>query len=367
MEAQAAGDARWMAEALALARRGEGRTRPNPPVGAVVVRGNRVVGRGYHRRAGGPHAEVRALDRAGAAARGATLYVTLEPCCTAGRTPPCTERIMAAGVARVVAAVRDPNPRHRGRGLRRLRKAGIAVATGVRRKEAAALLAPFATWVREGRPYVTLKLAVTLDGRIADGSGRSRWISCPASRRIVADLRRRADAVLVGGRTVCADDPGLRAPGGGPGPWRVVLDARAGLPRGARVLRDAQAARTIVATTAACPAARARAYARHGARVWRIQAARGRVSLPRLLRRLAREEVLHVLCEGGGALAAALVRAGCVDRYVFFTAPRLLGDGGVPALGGTGWHLDTAPALRVTAWRRVGRDLMVTAEGNGHV
>jgi diaminohydroxyphosphoribosylaminopyrimidine deaminase/5-amino-6-(5-phosphoribosylamino)uracil reductase len=358
-------DADWMARALALAARGVGRTRPNPPVGAVVVSadGKRLLGAGWHRRAGTPHAEVHALRAAGAAARGATLYVTLEPCCTTGRTPPCTDAILAAGIARVVAAVRDPNPRHAGRGLRRLRREGVRVEQGVCAEEASRLIEPFATWIAEQRPMVTLKIGATLDGRIGDRQGRSRWITCPTSRAQVQRLRRSADAILVGGRTARLDDPSLGggAAGGSQGPLRVVLDERGGLPAGLKVLTDAAASRTIVATTRLCPQERVRAYARHGARVWTLPAVGGRVSLPALLLRLGADGILHVLCEGGGELAAELLRKGLAGRIVWFVAPSLLGGTGVAALGGPGWALAQSPGLTFTAVERCGRDVMLEA------
>jgi diaminohydroxyphosphoribosylaminopyrimidine deaminase/5-amino-6-(5-phosphoribosylamino)uracil reductase len=334
-----------MRKALRLARRGEGGTRPNPPVGAVVVRRGRVVGHGFHRRAGEPHAEALAIRSAGPACRGATLYVTLEPCCTTGRTGPCTEVILRSGIRRVVAAVRDPNPRHCGRGLALLRRRGIEVVEGVCAAEAARLLAPFRKWITTGRPYLTLKMGTTLDGRIADARGRSRWITCPASRSAVGDLRRRVDAVMVGGDTVRADDPSLLPPADGSreGPLRVVVDSRGRVPAGARVLTDGRADRTVVATTS------------------RAGLAAEGTSLAWVLRRLGSEGVLHVLCEGGGRIARSLVRAGLVDEFLFFVAPRLLGGDGVAAVAGPGWALQKGPRLRFVEVRRVGADVMVRA------
>jgi len=350
-----------MRRALELARRGEGLTRPNPPVGAVVVRGGRCVGEGWHRRAGGPHAEAIALRRAGERARGAALYVTLEPCCTRGRQPPCTEAILAAGVARVVAAIRDPNPLHRGRGFRRLAAANVAVDVGVGRAAAADLLAPFARWIVTGRPYVTLKLGMTLDGRIADASGASRWITGPRARAAVRQLRRRADAILVGRETVARDDPSLLPrPDGGRRPWRVVAASGGDVPLTARLLNDEAVGRTLIAVTDRCPPARERALRAKGADVVRLPAAEGGVDLAALLAALGARGLLHVLCEGGGALAAALVRAGAVDAAEFFVAPRLLGAAGRAAIGG-GWPLAEAPAWRWTEIRRVGGDLWIRA------
>jgi diaminohydroxyphosphoribosylaminopyrimidine deaminase/5-amino-6-(5-phosphoribosylamino)uracil reductase len=354
-------DDRWMRLALMLARRGEGKTRPNPPVGAVVVRDRRVVGRGYHRQAGGPHAEVWALREAGPLARGATLYVTLEPCSTWGRTPPCTDAILAAGITRVVVATGDPNPRHKGRGLRLLRAAGVKVRAGVLEADAVRLIRPFASWMCRGRPWVTLKLAVTLDGRIADGGGRSRWITGPASRRRVQALRRASDAIVVGVGTALADDPSLLPrPAAGRNPWRVIVDSAGRLPLTARVLTDAARGQTLIATTRRCTAARAAAYEKAGAQVVRLPSAGGRVSTPALLRALHRRNVMRVLCEGGGDLAAGWLAAKVVDELVWFVAPKILGGHAVNAVRGAGWPLARAPQFVVETVEQAGGDVVIT-------
>jgi len=352
-----------MAAALALARRAEGLTAPNPPVGAVVVRAGRLQGSGFHRAAGEPHAEVEAIREAGSTARGATLYVTLEPCSTHGRTPPCTDAVRQSGIRHVVIGTRDPNPAHRGRGVRLLRKAGIRVTENVLETEARELVAPFAKHVTTGRPFVTLKLGLTLDGRIADRNGRSRWITGAASRDRVHDLRRRVDAILVGRGSACTDDPALIARNGRHHvPWRVVADSRGSLPLSARLLSDPWVDRTIVATTRRCRPRRIDAYRNAGARVWRLPSTRPGVSLSGLLDRLGRMGVLHVLCEGGGELAAALLRGRFVDRCWLFLAPRLLGGSGTPAVGGRGWTLGAAPEMRILAVERVGEDVLVKLE-----
>ncbi len=356
-------DDAWMLRALALARRGAGLTRPNPPVGAVIVRGGRVLGEGWHRRAGGPHAEAEALAAAGARARGATLYVTLEPCCTRGRTPPCTAAILRAGIRRVVVAMRDPNPRHNGRGLRLLRRAGIEVVEGVGAGAAAAVLAPFACWIATGRPRVALKLAMSLDGKIADRRGRARWISGEPARRLVHEWRRAADAILVGAGTALADNPSLLPrPARGRRPFRIVVDARGRLPAAARIFTDGRADRTIVATTRRCPAPRRAAWQAAGARVWVLPPGGGGVSLSALLARLGRLGLLEVLCEGGAELGAALIRGRWADELRLFLAPLLIGGRTAPgAVGGPGWPLERAPRLAVVEWRRVGCDLLVRA------
>lgn len=352
-----------MARALALARQGEGLTRPNPPVGAIVVRGSRVVGRGYHHAAGRLHAEALALRSAGAQARGATLYVTLEPCCTTGRTSPCVQAILRSGVRRVVVGTRDPNPRHCGRGLRLLRRKGIRVIENVGAAEALALIAPFARWITSGRPFVTLKLGMAVDGKIADGWRRSRWITGPEARREVQGLRRSADAILVGAGTVLADDPALLPrPAKGRRPFRVILDARGRIPSDVRVLTDAERGRTIVATTRLCPSLRIREWKKRGAQVWILPGTRGRVSLPALMKSLGKIGILHVLCEGGGEVAEALIRARLVNTFVFYLAPCIVGGhNSVSAVGGRGWPLPTAPKLRFTGCRHLGKDIVITA------
>jgi diaminohydroxyphosphoribosylaminopyrimidine deaminase/5-amino-6-(5-phosphoribosylamino)uracil reductase len=287
--------------------------------------------------------------------------VTLEPCCTHGRTPPCTDLIISSGVRRVVVGCADPNTRHASRGFDLLRKAGIEVAAGVCREAAEALIVPFATRLLTGLPFVTLKLALTLDGRIADRQGASKWITGPAARGVVQAWRRRADAVLVGAGTVCADDPSLRCRlPGGKGRWRVVVDSAGRTPATAQVLTDAAAADTIMATTTACPAPVRAAWSRHGARVWTFRPAGGRVPLRTLLRRLAREGVMHVLCEGGGELAGALIRDGLTDEGLFFYAPVVLGDARARSgVSGADFDLPRMPRFVVAETRIVGGDVMI--------
>lgn len=356
------GDERWMRLALRWARKGEGLTRPNPPVGAVIVRNGCLAGSGFHRRAGGPHAEIEALAAAGTAARGATLYVTLEPCCTWGRTPPCTGAILAAGIRRVVAATVDPNPRHAGRGVRMLEKAGIRVDVGVLEAEARALLAPFASSMTRRRPMVTLKLASSFDGRLADAAGRSKWITGVPARTRVQDLRRRCDAIVVGATTAERDDPSLLPrPARGRQPYRIIVDSGGRLPSGSQVLTDGARGQTILATTVKCPMSRRVRYAATGAQVWCLPVSAGGVSIAALMRRLHRLGLLHVLVEGGGELAAAWLRTGWVDELVWFVAPLVIGGRGVPSVGGRGWPLDGAPRFTIVEARRVGPDVMMRA------
>ena len=346
-------DRRFVAEAIRLARRGLGRTSPNPAVGAVVVRDGRVIGRGWHRRAGGPHAEIFALRQAGVRARGATLYLTLEPCSHTGRTGPCVEAVLAAGCGRVVVGVRDPNPRVRGRGLARLRRAGVEVAEGVLAAECGELIEDFTRHVTTGLPFVVLKLAITLDGRIATASGDSRWVTGPAARRRVHEMRNRLDAILVGSGTVLADDPALTCRlRGGRDPLRVVLDGRLRIPDRARVLRqDAAGVRIYTRVSGGARAGRLR---RRGADVRPAG-----TSLRRILADLGASGVMSVLVEGGADVAARFLRAGLVDRLSLFVAPRLVGGDGRPAVGPLGVRrLREALGVRIVRIERLGDDLL---------
>ena len=353
-----------MGRALALARRGEGCTRPNPPVGAVVVRSGRLLGEGWHRQAGMPHAEVEAIQACRGSVKGATIYVTLEPCCTHGRTPPCTDLLIRSGIRRVVVGCSDPDPRHASRGFRILHAAGIEVTTGVRGDECSRLIEPFNMRVKNGRPFVTLKLAMTLDGRIADRAGTSKWITGPEARAAVQALRRRVDAVMVGAGTVVADDPSLRCRlRGAHDVWRVVVDGTGQTPAAAQVLTDRWADTTVLVTSTRSSPRKRAAWARNGSRVWVLPAgANGRISMASVLRRLAGEGILHVLCEGGSRLAGSLVKAGLVDEFVLFYAPAILGDArAVGAVAGADFRLAKMPRLQIEEVAHIGKDLMVRA------
>jgi diaminohydroxyphosphoribosylaminopyrimidine deaminase/5-amino-6-(5-phosphoribosylamino)uracil reductase len=355
-------DAHWMRIALALAERGLGLTRPNPPVGAVIVRRGRIVGEGYHYRAGAPHAETLALRQAGDKARRGTLYVTLEPCSTHGRTPPCTEAIKSAGLDAVVAATGDPNPCHAGRGFRILRRAGITTRIGVERSAADVLIAPFKHWIQTGRPFVSLKLALTLDGRIADGRGRSQWISNATSRRRVQALRRAADAILIGAGTLRADDPSLLPrPTGGRHPDRVVVCGQRQIPSTARLFRDGRT------SWVAAPRSRRKTLERRlqsgtGEVIPCRETAAGHVALLDLLNRLGKRDVTRVLCEGGACLASSLVRQQLVDEFFFFYGPSLLGAGDtMGALEGEAWTMPGRPRLKIMNVEELDGDILVRA------
>ncbi len=357
-------DTRFMRVALRLARRGVGRTSPNPPVGAVIVAKSTVVGRGYHRRAGEPHAEIEALRDAGTQARGGTLYVTLEPCAHHGRTPPCTDAIIAAGLRRVVVGTRDPNPAVRGDGMGRLRHAGMQVDTGIEQAACNELIAAFRKHVTTGTPWVTLKLAASLDGRIATVAGESRWISGEDSRRFVHQLRSEHDAVLVGAETVLRDDPALTCRlRGGRNPLRVVLDGRLRVPLRARVLTTTQAAATLVVAGRRAAAAKARQIEALGASVLRLPDRAGRIALSQLLRALGRQGIMSVLIEGGATVAAAAIAARVVDRVLIFYAPTFIGADGRPMLGPLGVRrLAAAPRLQRPRVRRFAMDVLVATE-----
>jgi diaminohydroxyphosphoribosylaminopyrimidine deaminase/5-amino-6-(5-phosphoribosylamino)uracil reductase len=358
-------DRRFMGLALALARRGLGQTWPNPAVGCVLVKDGVVVGRGWTQKGGRPHAETEALKRAGAAAKGATSYVTLEPCSHHGQTPPCAEALIAAGISRAVVATTDPDARVDGKGNAMLREARIAVDEGLRKAEADEINAGFFLRVREGRPLVTLKLATTLDGRIATKTGESRWISGAASRRRAHLMRAQHDAVLVGSNTVAADDPELtcRLPGlFARSPVRVIFDARLNLPPTAKLVTTARVTPTWIVVRP--DAARDRVRALEDAGVTVIQREpnpAGHTDAPDALRELAARGITRVLCEGGSGLAASLLRAGLVDRLAWFHAPRVMGGDGLEATAALGVEaLAQAPGFRRTALEAIGEDVLET-------
>jgi diaminohydroxyphosphoribosylaminopyrimidine deaminase/5-amino-6-(5-phosphoribosylamino)uracil reductase len=354
--------------ALAEARRASGTTFPNPPVGAVVFRGDRVLGRGFTRPAGGPHAEVVALEQArrrhGAAAlRGASLAVTLEPCSHFGRTAPCADAILAAGIRRVLVGHRDPHAPVAGRGLRRLRAGGVEVAVGVLAEACRHQHRGFLSWLERGRPWVALKLAATLDGRIATARGESRWITGQRARSQVHALRARADAVMVGSGTAAADAPSLTARRGGRvvrRPVRVVVDARLVVPPRGPLFEDEHPELTWVLCGPHAPASRRRALEGKGVRVLSVRRGGEHVDLRAALRRLAREGLTFVLVEGGGGLGAALLRRGLVDEVHFFVSPTLIGADGRAALAELGVaRLSRRPRLEDVRVERLGDDLHV--------
>jgi diaminohydroxyphosphoribosylaminopyrimidine deaminase/5-amino-6-(5-phosphoribosylamino)uracil reductase len=364
-------DELFMRQALALARRGVGKTSPNPAVGAVIVRGGKIIGEGWHKRAGEAHAEILALRAASreTTASGtlapptkrpsgatvpvavATLYVTLEPCCTQGRTPPCTDAIIAAGIKRVVVAATDPNPKHRGRGLRLLRKAGTRVDAGLLADEATQLNRPFNKWITTGLPWVIAKAALSLDGKMATHTGDSKWITSDAARRAAHRLRAQVDAIMVGANTVIRDDPRLTLRHGvrGRQPWRVVLDGWGRSPLRVRIFTDSHRHRTIVVTTRRSSARWRQYLALRDITVLVLPEMNERVKLGTALRELGRLEITSVLVEGGAEVLGSLFDAGLADAVAFFFAPVVIAG-----------HARVRDAVRVRGqWRRIGHDEIV--------
>jgi len=416
-------DVCFMRLALRLARRGYGMTSPNPMVGAVLVKGGKIIGRGWHRRAGGPHAEIEALrdaQKQGRSPRGATLYVTLEPCCTHGLTPPCTAAIIAAGIKRLVVGASDPNPKHAGMGFRILKRAGIEIALpgsaivspascsnhaqGARRRDAGDMRAlaakceclneAFNHWIVHRTPFVTVKAAMTLDGKIATARGESKWITSEQARVFGLKLRRGADAVLVGINTILADDPSLTVRCREPGVRcqenrvrRIVLDSLARTPLTARVVSDEHAAMTTIVVGRQAPKVRVAGLARHvnvlvaplkmagsvttcAPMVGKSHARRAencapchQIDLPWLLKKLGAENVTSLLVEGGGEVNASFLLGGFAQRVAFFYAPKILGGGGArKGVAGDGVNaLSEVIQLREVEWRRLGPDLLLTA------
>lgn len=358
-------DARMMQRALRLAARGQGFVEPNPMVGCVLTRGGRIVGEGRHRRFGGPHAEVLALRAAGSAARGATAYVTLEPCCYHGKTPACTDALIAAGVARVVAAMTDPNPRVRGRGARLLRAAGVDVQLGLLRDEAERLNAPFVKLVKTGRPWVILKWAQSLDGAIATAGGDSKWISDAACRAHAHRTRGRVDAIVVGVNTVLRDDPELTCRAGGPRriAARVVLDSNLRTPPRSKLVRTAKKTPTwIVAADSASKSSETR-LERVGCRIVRIKKRGNSIDPARLLDLFGEAGIANVLVEGGSKVLGAFLSRGLADEAHIYTAPILIpGDAALRPLGGAAiTRIGDATPLHIVEQQRIGSGIFTRA------
>jgi diaminohydroxyphosphoribosylaminopyrimidine deaminase/5-amino-6-(5-phosphoribosylamino)uracil reductase len=354
-----------MRRALKLARQAAGRTSPNPMVGAVVVKDGEVVGEGCHLCAGTPHAEVHALAAAGEAARGSTVYVTLEPCCHHGRTGPCADALIRAGVRKVVAAMTDPNPKVAGGGLERLRAAGIEVVEGVLADEAALLNETFIKWVSTKMPFGLMKTAMTLDGKIATRTGQSKWITGEAARAFVHRLRDQCDAIMVGVGTVLADDPELTArlpAGGGKNPLRIIVDSTARTPLTAKVVADGKAP-TLFAVAPDAPADRLAALQAAGCEIMTLPRSCTGVDLRLLWQALGERSITSVLIEGGATVNAAALEAGIVDKIYAFVAPKIIGGAAAPGpVGGEGpASLAEAVLLENAACEQVGEDILITA------
>lgn len=353
-----------MRRALRLAEKGAGKTSPNPLVGAVIVKNGGIVGEGYHKKAGLPHAEIEALRKAGPTARGARMFVNLEPCCHVGKTPPCTDAILAAGIRQVVVGMRDPNPLVRGKGIRLLKKNGVEIVTGVLQKECARVNEFFCKYIRTRTPFVILKAAVSLDGKIATRLGESQWITGEPARKRVHELRYKVDAIMVGAGTVVKDDPLLTARLGrrkDNHPVRVILDNDHVVPLTAKVFRNSRAQKVIYATTARLSRTRERKLRDLGVDVCFLEEKGGGIDLQRLMERLGEKQITSVLIEGGGQVNASALQERIVDKVVFFVAPILIGGGNAPgAIGGEGaTPLKNAFKIKHLTATPVGGDLML--------
>jgi diaminohydroxyphosphoribosylaminopyrimidine deaminase / 5-amino-6-(5-phosphoribosylamino)uracil reductase len=357
-------DDRYMWMALDLARQGRGRTSPNPMVGAVVVQGSEVVGSGYHQAVGGSHAEITALEKAGEKARGATLYVNLEPCNHHGRTGPCTEAIIKAGISRVVAAMQDPNPLVSGRGFARLVEEGIKLKEGVLEDKARQLNEAFIKHMVSGMPFVSVKVAMSLDGKIGTITGDSQWITGEKSRQFVHRLRDNSDVIMVGIETVLKDNPRLTTRvegGGGRDPVRVIVDSNARLPLEARAIESGSAAKTILAVTDQASREKCSALQARGVEIMALPARDGRVDLTRLMKNLAERNLVNVLVEGGGTLNFSLLEQSLVDKLFIFIAPLIIGGKESPtAFSGTGiTALSKAWSVENVELKQFDRDMLV--------
>lgn len=357
--------------ALEQAKKGLGEVSPNPAVGCVITKNNMVIATGYHRRFGGPHAEVMALEKAGKEARGATLYVSLEPCCHFGKTPPCTEAIIKSGIKEMVAAMADPNPANNGRGFKQLRKNKIRVISGILKKEAQELNKAFIERMKKKRPYISVKLAQSLDGKIATRTGKSKWISSKASRSMVHRLRKRHDAVMVGVNTVIRDDPLLNVRTSYfvhrtwcRQPVKIVIDSSLRTPVNARIFSKNSAARVIIATTKKAPVEKEKVLISKGAEILHIKSDSGRVDLNVLLKRLSRMGIASILVEGGGEITASLFENKLVDKLILFIAPILIGGrDAVTSLEGKGVKsIKDAFRLDEIKLRRIGRDFLMESD-----
>ncbi|MDA0691773.1 MAG: bifunctional diaminohydroxyphosphoribosylaminopyrimidine deaminase/5-amino-6-(5-phosphoribosylamino)uracil reductase RibD [Nitrospinae bacterium] len=330
-----------MARALELARKGAGRTSPNPMVGAVIIKNGRVVGEGYHKKAGFPHGEIEALKKAGSQANGADLYVNLEPCCHFGKTPPCTDAIIAAGIRKVIVGMSDPNKLVRGKGFRKLRQKGIEVVTGVLGQECTRLNEVFVKYICTHRPFVILKTAVSLDGKIATSSGQSQWITGAKARQRVHQIRNEVDAIVAGAGTIVADNPLLTTRLGKKSnvkhPVRVVLDNENLVPLNANVFKNTDSQRVFYIAGKNISVSRKKALIQKGVEVLSLKEKKGKVDLQHLMQTLGEKELTSVLIEGGGEVNASFLEAGLVDKVMVFVAPILIGGRDAPGpVGGNG-------------------------------
>lgn len=356
-------DKKYMEQALTIAQYGIGRTSPNPMVGAVIVNNGRVVGQGWHRQAGTPHAEVHALQQAGELARGATMYVTLEPCSHYGRTGPCVDAVIAAGIKKVVVAMTDPNPLVAGRGIKKLRATGIEVIDGVLATEAAQINEVFIKWISTQMPFVVLKSAMSLDGKIAAYTGHSQWITGSEARERVHQLRDCYDGILVGIGTVLADNPSLTTRLSYPGknPLRIIVDSKARIPLDAQVITDGLP--TVLAVTSQAPHSKLETLRACGVQVLLVDSKQGRVNLPQLFKTLGQQGITSILVEGGASINAAVLEENLVDKVQWFIAPKIIGGKDAPGpVGGNGVaDVNHAKLLEDIKMETMGEDILISA------
>jgi len=351
----------YMQQAIELAELGRGATSPNPMVGAIIIRDGRVIAKGYHKKAGEPHAEIYALRSAGEDAAGATMVVSLEPCNHFGKTPPCTEAIINAGIKKVIVGMIDPNPKCAGGGIKRLMDAGIEVEHGVLADEVARQNEIFVKYITASRPFITLKAAVSLDGKITQAPGISTPITGDEAKRRVHELRNEYDAIMVGIGTVLVDDPLLTTRlehKNGKNPIRIIIDSRAGLPLDNRITGTAREVETIVATTTLASTQKIEDLKVKGLDVIKLETRNGSVDIESLLEELGGREISSVIVEGGSKLIASFVKADLVDKYMIFISPKLIGERGVDLVGG---RLDEMKELKIESIKQFGNDLMVEA------
>jgi len=354
-------DEHWMKRALRLAEKGKGRTSPNPMVGAVLLKNGKVVGEGYHARAGEAHAEILALRQAGEAARGSTLYLNLEPCAHYGRTPPCAPEVIRAKVKRAVIGMEDPNPLVRGRGLKSLRRAGLDVKVGILEKECRKLNEFYCKYILEKEPFVILKVAATLDGKIATREGESKWISGETSRRFVHRMRDQVDGVIIGIGTVLKDDPQLTARiKNGRDPYRVVLDSRLRIPEDAQVIGNSSS-KTMIATTELAARDKIERLEKKGVQILILNSKQGRIDLKNCLSKLGEMGMMSLLVEGGSQVNGSFLDEGLIDKILFFLSPKLIGDReALGIFGGSGkTTLQEAIPLNELRVRKIGEDILI--------
>ncbi len=355
---------KYMRLAIQAAKRGADKTAPNPLVGCIIVKNKKIIASGYHKQFGGPHAEMVALRKAGKKAEGATCYVTLEPCAYYGKTPPCVDMIIRSSVKELVCAVKDPNPLNKGRGLKILKQHGIKVSTGILKREAEALNAGFFRRMRRKRPLITLKLAQSLDGKIATSRGDSKWISSQKSRRLVQDLRKKHDAILIGINTLLADDPVLTIRNSKRQPFKIIVDTKLKCPLTAKIFTNSSPGKTIIATTTRSSRIKERALRDKGADIIRVGSISNRVDLKALMKQLLLKGIGSIMVEGGGEIAASLLRKRFIDKLYLFIAPILIGGKDAPcSIGGDG-AAKISQALKLTdiKVKKVGKDLLVETD-----